>query len=352
MHDFSHEPFIPHHKLGCQAKKLGRAPRTLRREALARRKPIVNSDRRRYARDAMSNVDRSESGASIRIGPAGWSYEDWIGPVYPPGQGIDKLLMIARYFDCIELNSSFYRTPSERLVRSWADRISERDRFMFTVKVLQRFTHERAGSLEEARRFIHTFDALIESGKVGAFLLQFPWSFQNTPENRDFIGTVGSWFDGFPAAVELRHGSWDVPETAALLAASGLAFCNIDQPLIGASMPPTEIVTQPRLAYIRLHGRNRKNWAKRDAGRDERYDYLYPAGELEEWKERGARIAANAENLYIITNNHFRGQALVNAFQLRHLFGQETKAIPERLTTAYPVLRSIAGGPPAQGTLL
>jgi uncharacterized protein YecE (DUF72 family) len=293
-----------------------------------------------------------EKTGNICIGPAGWSYGDWIGPVYPPGRKVDELLMIAGYFNCIELNSSFYRTPSQRLVQSWADRTSERHGFVFTVKVLQRFTHERQGNFEEAQRFIHTFDPLIERGKLGSFLLQFPWSFQNASESRSLLSTLGLWFKDFPVAVELRHGSWHSPDTISLLSASGLAFCNIDQPVIGLSMPPTEIVTDPRLAYIRLHGRNRKNWARQDAGRDERYDYLYRDDEMEEWKERAERVADKVERLYIITNNHFRGQALVNAFQLKSLIEREKQNIPERLITAYPVLRKIAHETPAQGTLL
>jgi len=289
---------------------------------------------------------------TIHIGPAGWSYEDWRGPVYPPGRKVDELLTIARYFDCIELNSSFYRTPAERLVRSWADRIAERSGFTFTVKILRRFTHERTGTADEAKRFIHAFDPLVERGSVGAFLLQFPWSFRGSAENRGYLGKLAVWFRDLPTAVELRHGSWNCPGTESFISECGLAFCNIDQPVIGASMPPAEIVTDPRLAYVRLHGRNYRNWMRKNAGRDERYDYLYRQKELEEWKRRAQRLSAKADNLYIITNNHFRGQALVNAFQLKSLLGRQRQSMPEALVTAYPVLRDIELEPPAQGTFL
>jgi uncharacterized protein YecE (DUF72 family) len=289
---------------------------------------------------------------TIHIGPAGWSYEDWRGPVYPAGRKVDELLTIARHFDCVELNSSFYRMPSERLVRSWADRIAERSGFTFTVKVLQRFTHERGGTPDEAKRFIRSFDPLLDRGSVGAFLLQFPWSFKNSAENRDYLDTLATWFQGLPTAVELRHGSWNAPETERFISEHGLALCAIDQPMIGASMPPLEVVTNPRLAYLRLHGRNYKNWMRRDAGRDERYDYLYRNDELVEWKQRAQRIAANAERLFIIMNNHFRGQALVNAFQLRSMLTGQRQRMPETLIAAYPELREIALAPPGQGTLL
>jgi len=287
--------------------------------------------------------------AAIHVGPAGWSYADWVGPVYPPGRKIDGLLTIARYFDCIELNSSFYRIPSQHLVRSWAERIADVSGFTFTVKVLQRFTHERAGTPDEALRFIHSFDPLLARNAIGGFLLQFPWSFRDSPENRSLLADLGRWFKDLPTAVELRHGSWNAPSTEALLSECGLAFCNIDQPAVGASMPPTEIVTDRRFAYIRLHGRNREDWARSGAGRDERYNYLYRDEELEEWRQRAGRIAAKSDALYIITNNHFRAQALVNAFQMKYLLSRERQRMPSALLEAYPSLRSISLEPPEQG---
>lgn len=296
-------------------------------------------------------MERAGAHAAIRIGPAGWSYPDWIGPVYPAGKKTDELLTIARYFDCIELNSSFYRTPSPHLVKSWAERLAGLSRFTFTVKVLRRFTHERSGTEDEARRFIHAFDELLARQAIGGFLLQFPWSFRDSPESRRLLAGLARWFGEHPTAVELRHGSWNVPPTETFLAEHGLAFCNIDQPAVGASMPPTEIVTDRRFGYIRLHGRNRADWARRDAGRDERYNYLYGDDEMEEWRRRAERIAAKSDALYIITNNHFRAQALVNAFQMRYLLSREKQRMPAALVRAYPALRGIAVEEPEEGAL-
>lgn len=280
--------------------------------------------------------------AAIHVGPAGWSYQDWVGPVYPPGRKVDELLTIARWFDCIELNSSFYRVPSPRTVRSWADRTAGRPGFTFTVKAPQRFTHEAAGSAAEARDFLRVFDPLLDRGAVGAFLLQFPWSFKDGDDARRRVAELAAWFRGVPTAIELRHASWNTEGTRELLRREGLAICDIDQPIIGPAMPPEDAVTNDRLGYVRLHGRNYRNWARRDAGRDERYDYLYGDRELDEWKERALRIASRVKDLYIITNNHFRGQALVNAFQMRHLLGQPVVEIPDSLVGAYPVLGAIA----------
>ncbi|MCK4237050.1 MAG: DUF72 domain-containing protein [Candidatus Krumholzibacteria bacterium] len=297
-------------------------------------------------------AEKRQGISNVFIGPAGWSYKDWVGPVYPPGRSTDQLLTIARYFNCIELNSSFYRPPNKRLVESWCMRLSANPDFKLTVKVWRRFTHEMKGTHYEAKKFVHSFDSLAENGKLGAFLLQFPWSFKNDPENRRYLKRLGSWFNEYPTAVEFRHGSWDSPDTLKILSDHNLAFCNIDQPMIGRSIPPTEYVTDMRLGYIRLHGRNRNNWFRSDAGRDERYDYLYCDGELKEWRNRAQKIIRKAKNLFIITNNHFRGQALVNAFQLRYLLEERKRHVPSRLKSAFPVLGDIALQAYSQSELL
>jgi len=137
------------------------------------------------------------TGGSLRIGPAGWSYADWEGIVYPPRFRSDRLLYLASYVDCVELNSSFYRVPAERTVESWARRLSAVPRFRLCIKVLGRFTHDHAGGPEEYARFIHTFDPLLERGIAGPFLLQFPWSLRDTPRSRDLIRRLSEAFRGF-----------------------------------------------------------------------------------------------------------------------------------------------------------
>jgi len=304
--------------------------------------------------DPMSDGEASKGttgSGKLYIGPAGWSYKDWEGPVYPPGKKLDKLQYIARYFDCIELNSSFYRIPDIRLSRSWAERLSDNPDFKFTVKVWQRFTHERKAGRDELLRFTESFEPLIKHGKFGAFLLQFPWSFRNDPKNREYVSKLGSLFSEYPTAVELRHGSWSSPEVWELLSGCKLSFCNIDQPLIGDSIPPTSVSTDGRLGYIRLHGRNRKNWFRREAGRDERYDYLYSMEELKGWVNGARKILANVKALFMITNNHFRGQALANAFQLKSILEGSDPDIPASLISYYPGLVDIAGRSSMRGDL-
>jgi len=290
---------------------------------------------------------RIDTGTELFIGPAGWSYRDWEAIVYPPGNRTDRLLWIASLTDCIELNSSFYRAPSSRSVEGWAKRLARLQRFRLCIKVLGRFTHERQAAGDEIPHFIHAFDPLLERDLAGPFLLQFPWSFRNTPAARDWIARLAVDFGAYETAVELRHGSWDTPDTLELLASHGLAFCNIDQPVIGDSFPPAAHLTSAATGYIRLHGRNYRDWFRAGAGRDARYDYCYEPREIEAWVGRVREMLGRVRRLFIITNNHYRGQALANAFQIRSVLENRKVAAPSSLIAAYPWLADYAYSAPS-----
>ncbi len=128
---------------------------------------------------------------------------------------------------------------------------------------------------------------------------------------------------------------------AHLLTENRAAFVNIDQPTIGRSLGPTSIVTTPALAYVRLHGRNAKDWFRPGAGRDARYDYLYAKDELGEWVKRIKDLASSSASVFVITNNHYRGQALANALQIKNMTTGRKLEVPEGLLRQYPVLDEI-----------
>ncbi len=255
----------------------------------------------------------------IRIGPAGWSYKDWEEAVYPRGfpKG-SQLAFLARRLDTVEVNTTFYRVPSPTLAEGWLRKVEGNPDFRFTLKAWRGWTHEGKGGGEEAGRFREVLDLLAGSGRLGLVLFQFPWSFKNSPEARDRLTALGALFPDHPRGVEVRHASFDDPEFFAFLAARGLAFANIDQPVIGASLAPTERRTAPP-AYVRLHGRNYDKWFARGEAW-ERYDYLYSDAELEPWARR-VRALAREGDVYVILNNHYRGQALRNARDLGRLLG-------------------------------
>ncbi|HSG28539.1 MAG TPA: DUF72 domain-containing protein [Candidatus Krumholzibacterium sp.] len=293
----------------------------------------------------------SDKRGRLYIGPAGWSYADWDGIVYPPSTRLDRLLFISRYFNCIELNSSFYRMPSSTLVDGWTRRLSDVEDFLLNVKVLGRYTHQRAFDETAIMQFIERFDPLLAAERLGAFLLQFPWSFRFTGGNADYLEKIAACFRDRPAAIEVRHGSWDAPEARDIISGNGLIYCNIDQPVIGRSLPPGDLVTVPGSGYIRLHGRNYDDWFREGAGRDARYDYLYSEEEMTEWRERASGMLSRVNRLFVITNNHFRGQALVNAFQLKSMLTGEKVEVPSRLRRAYPVLERYSGESSDEGSL-
>jgi uncharacterized protein YecE (DUF72 family) len=281
----------------------------------------------------------------IRIGPAGWSYDDWKGIVYPPGAGskFDPLQYLANYFDTIEINNTFYRPPSPAAARAWARRVSHNDAFRFCAKLYQRFTHERgAATAEDEKSYRVGIDPLAEAGRLGAILIQFPWSFKNTDEDRLHLNDLISRFSDYPLVVELRHASWNLPEVYEWLQEREVGFCNIDQPIFARSIKPSALATS-NVGYVRLHGRNYKSWFTRlgdqPEERAERYNYLYSPEELRPWIDKIEMVAEHTRGTYVITNNHFRGKGVVNALELKsELEGKKVPA-PPTLLKEYPIVR-------------
>lgn len=277
----------------------------------------------------------------IRYGPAGWSYKDWEGVVYPrpKPKGFDPLRFLSAYFDTIEVNSTFYRPATRETALKWLERVEDRPNFRFTAKLWQRFTHQRkeAWTADEVREARAAFDPLLESGRLGAMLLQFPWSFRRTPENREWLGDLAREFRDFPLVLEVRHSSWNVPDFFAGLQERGIGFVNIDQPLFSDSIAPSAVSTA-RVGYVRVHGRNYKDWFRDKALPHERYDYLYPARELEPWAERTREIAAQpaTADVFVVTNNHYRGKGVTNALMLQSMVEGRRVPGPPGIFAEYP----------------
>jgi len=276
----------------------------------------------------------------IHIGPAGWSYADWRGVVYPEGAGskFDTLALVAHYFDAAEINSSFYRPPSPATARSWLQRIEHNPNFVFTAKLYRTFTHERGkATAADEKAFREGIDPLAQAGKLGAVLIQFPWSFKNEREERRYLTQLIERLKDYRLVVELRHSSWNTPTILQTLEDLGVGLCDIDQPLFANSIKPSAEVTSP-IGYVRLHGRNYQNWFRAEADAEERYDYLYSRDELEPWVERIREVAQKAKQTFVIANNHARGQSLVNAFEVMALLEEERVPGPAKLIESYPRL--------------
>jgi len=292
----------------------------------------------------------------VRIGTAGWSYKDWEGVFYPSGmqhRKLHPLEYLARFFDTTEINTSFYGPIKAQLAKLWCRRVAPvNPGFLFTAKLYRAFTHSPVPVMEptsaatirptddDEARTREGLDALAGEGRLGALLIQFPVSFKNTSLNREYLDRLLRQFIEYPRVVEVRDSSWNNPETLANFTQKNVAFCNIDQPVLGKSLAPTEHVTAP-IAYVRLHGRNYSEWFDSD-NRNDRYNYLYKEKELEDWKERIENVAARAQTTYVITNNHFESKAGVNALELKAMLTGKRVPAPPTLLQKYPELRRFA----------
>lgn len=277
--------------------------------------------------------------AKIRVGTAGWDYPDWKGVLYPHPRprGFDPVQFLAGFIDLIEINSTFYRPPTKETAKKWIARVDDYPDFRYTAKLYRRFTHERsAWKAAEVRETKAGLSVLNKSGKLDALLLQFPWSFRNNGENREWLADVVDAFEEFPLVVEVRHEGWNNPEFYEWLTEHGVGFVNVDQPLFKRSLKPSAKATS-HAGYVRVHGRNYSDWFRKNAGRDARYDYLYTPQELEPWVKRTEKVAQDrtTENVDVVFNNHYRAQAVVNAVQFKSLLEGEKVEVPEILAKIY-----------------
>jgi uncharacterized protein YecE (DUF72 family) len=278
--------------------------------------------------------------AKMRFGPAGWMYKDWEGVVYPEAKPprFDALRYIAEFFDTVEVNSSYYGPPLAKTTASWVRRVEESHDFRFTAKLWKRFTHERdkAWTTGEVDQVTAGFDVMMDAGKLGAVLLQFPWSFKRTEENREWLVDVVRTFRRYPLVVEVRHSTWLAPEFLSTLREEGVGFVNIDQPLYHDSIGPSAHVTS-HVGYVRVHGRNYKDWFREKAPVEQRYNYLYRADELEPWVERAREIAADpaTKEVFVITNNHYKGKAVANALMMKAMVTGAKVPAPAGVVEAY-----------------
>src|SRR3954454_19971718 len=281
------------------------------------------------------------------IGTAGWQYKDWNGKFYPPKLKTPNLQFYAQYFDTVEINSSFYGHIRPKVAEGWCKLVEDvNPDFVFTAKLNRAFTHSpiaviestsaasiKPGTNDEAEAKAG-LDVLAGQRRLGALLMQFPVSFKNTEENRQYLASLAGRFNEYPLVVEVRHSSWDDPAVLRSFAEMGVGFCNIDQPLLGKALAPSQIALG-RIGYVRLHGRNYQQWFEHDHPHD-RYNYLYSMPELESWARRIEHVSQQAETTFVISNNHFESKAAVNSLQLESMLTNNPVEAPGTLVHAYP----------------
>lgn len=251
----------------------------------------------------------------VYIGCGGYSNDDWAasGLIYDGVKKDEYLDTYARYFDAVELNSSFYAIPGLKAFEGMARKSGGRVRF--AVKLHQVFTHDRAPTDTDYDRMLQSPEPLREAGIMGPYLAQFPYSFHRTADNRKYLLNLAERFAGHDLAVELRHASWDKPEVRAGMAEYGLIWVSPDYPPVGG-MPEPQVHVTGDIGYLRLHGRNKGSWWEGGSAA-ERHDYLYNRAEMDEWAEKIALVEADLSELFIYFENTTRGHALKNIPMLR-----------------------------------
>lgn len=259
----------------------------------------------------------------IRIGTSGFSYKDWEGPFYPSGlPARDKLSYYAREFDTVEVDSSYYGIPKASTLAAMAAKTPPG--FLFCLKAFQGMTHAREDNATVFGQFIDALTPWIEQERLGCVLAQFPSSFRNTPGNRDYLRQLAERMGAIPTVVEFRHRDWITHTTFDLLRSLDLGFCCVDQPRFANLVPPVAVATSA-IGYVRLHGRNAAKWWRHDHAW-ERYDYTYARDELVPWVLKIQQLAETTRATFVYANNHWVGQAIDTARQLRLLLGFDPPA--------------------------
>lgn len=308
----------------------------------------------------------------ILIGTSGYSFPDWVGTYYPVGMDSRHMLeFYAREFSTVEVNSTYYRIPPASTLHGMSRKTPQQ--FEFVVKTHHDMTHDQSRDPDLYRSFANAVRPLQVDGKLSGLLAQFPQSFHRTPSNESFLRELKERLPDVPLFVEFRHDSWTRNGIFPLLESLGLRYVSVDEPDLPGLLPPIARATG-EIAYVRFHGRNKRNWWKRDGesvfpGRRRvaeteervpsepkprsgdamlgplfagdldaipapasparkgrvllRYDYLYSEAELKEWVGKIRELAEGTKKTFIFFNNCHAGQAATGAKLMRKLLEGE-----------------------------
>lgn len=285
----------------------------------------------------------------VRVGTCAWADH---AAFYPRGvKPTERIAYYADRFPVVEVNASYYHLLPPRTYDGWAARTPPD--FVFNVKaygVLTLHRREEAPTAATFALFRDSYRPLAEAGKLGAVLFQFPPWFVDEAKSRTHLRRVAAEMG--PArdrvVVEFRHTSWlapdRVPETLGLLAELGFGYVVVDAPQVGSgTVPLVPAVTDPHLAYVRLHGRNTKTWYRKVETTGERFDYLYSPAELAEWVPRVVELASRAHEVHVMFNNNRRNSATINAAEMTRRLGALAHPTPVEPGGQLPLLDEATG---------
>jgi uncharacterized protein YecE (DUF72 family) len=269
---------------------------------------------------------RAASSKKILIGTSGFSYPEWVeAGIYPAGTKSGQMLgLYQQLFSLVELNYTWYQMVRAEAMERMLGRIEGEGSFFFTVKLTRTMTHEVAENWQEqARRYLQGIKPLQQSGRLLAVLLQFPPSFRRSEPSRRYLAELLDALSDLPLAVEFRHCSWACDPVFEGLHRRRVTLVNVDAPPLPDLFPSLDVVTNPNLFYLRLHGRNTIGW--RSSSMQHKFNYDYSPAELQEWTVTKIPNMVNQCHCGVICfNNHVAGQAVRNAQHLQKLLGTKS----------------------------
>jgi uncharacterized protein YecE (DUF72 family) len=265
----------------------------------------------------------------ISVGIGSWTDKEYKNVLYPKGlPDNERLKTYAKRFDHVEVNSSYHRVPPVAFVENWVKQTPED--FIFDFKLPKEISSDPENTARGSvyvPQVLRAAEPLIASGKLGTFFLVLPPSFGPKNHRLEELDPLIEKLRPHLFAVELRHSAWVEGEqreqTLAFYRERGLVWIAVDMPRIKGStiMPPTDEVTNPKMAYLRLHGR-RPDWLTlKDA--EAKHSYEYPTSELQEIAARVRALAEKAETVHVVANNHAQDFAPRTAMALQDLLGIE-----------------------------
>lgn len=250
----------------------------------------------------------------IYCGTSGFSYNDWVGNFYPAGmQKREWLTWYSHEFDACEINATYYTVLGQSSMKAMVDKTGPD--FQFSIKANQKMTHQRAENKEVFEAFSRMLEPVIDAGKLGCVLAQFPYSFRPGKANLDYLDMFKERLGELPVVIEFRNAQWISAEVFDRLRRLNLGFCCVDEPQLPNLMPPVAESTS-EIGYVRFHGRNSAKWWQHEHAY-ERYDYSYSPEELNEWLPRIHELDSVTENTFVFANNHWQGQSVNTIRQLR-----------------------------------
>jgi uncharacterized protein YecE (DUF72 family) len=296
--------------------------------------------------------------AAIRIGTCSWADDALSKHWYPPGlPPRERLAWYAERFSTVEVDSTYYRVPDQKMVQGWADRTP--DGFVMHVKAFGLMTRHPV-KLEQVppdlregmpvddrgrvdrpprevralvfREFLDALAPLRETGKLGGILFQMPPYVVWKPSSLDYLEWANEQLGGDRMLFEPRHRSWfaeDVrDELLRWLEARGISWVVVDAPKVdAANVPETLVAVTSPLAYVRFHGRNAGTWNSRGGSAAVRFDHLYGEDELREWTGPLRELSNESDEAYAFFNNNNQtdgvAQAPAGAFLLRKLLEED-----------------------------